>query len=121
TGSTDWNRVSQPPARALEPDKQSPIMVIDLTDDDDTDSVLVPEPSQHQCQQEPPQPRLPILTNTNTNPYYDILKWTADDIDKTWDSWLEVGDNWEFISTNVLNGKHSPFACQAFIMGKGVV
>ncbi|KAG0360809.1 hypothetical protein BGZ54_009384 [Gamsiella multidivaricata] len=57
----------------------------------------------------------------NTNPYYDVLTWTAEDIKKMWSSWLQVGDNWDLISKHALQGRHSPHACQAFVMGRGFV
>ncbi|KAI8346473.1 hypothetical protein B0O80DRAFT_238783 [Mortierella sp. GBAus27b] len=123
----DWEQESRHPAKAPKANEQQSIIVIDLTSDDDADPAPNPEPNQHQrrCQHQyqgsAPQPgcRSPVLPNTN--PHYDVLGWTEDDIDKTWSSWLQVGDNWEFISTQILKGRHSPHACRAFVMGQGIM
>jgi hypothetical protein len=120
---SNWEQESRHPAKAPKAEQQS-IIVIDLTSDDDTDPAPNPEPNQHQRryqQSSPPQSgcRSPVLPNTN--PHYDVLGWTEDDIDKTWSSWLQVGDNWEFISTQILKGRHSPHACRAFVMGQGIM
>ncbi|KAF9537873.1 hypothetical protein EC957_007538 [Mortierella hygrophila] len=51
------------------------------------------------------------------NPQYDITEWTAEDKNRLWTTWLEVGDDWEQISTKGLRGKFSVEACRAVILG----
>ncbi|KAK5808266.1 hypothetical protein F5H01DRAFT_351709 [Linnemannia elongata] len=51
------------------------------------------------------------------NPLYDITEWTAEDKNRLWTTWLEVGDDWEQISTKGLRGKFSVEACRAVILG----
>ncbi|KAG0282336.1 hypothetical protein BGZ96_000588 [Linnemannia gamsii] len=51
------------------------------------------------------------------NPMYDITEWTAEDKNRLWTTWLEVGDDWEQISTKGLQGKFSIEVCRAVIQG----
>ncbi|KAG9064866.1 hypothetical protein KI688_003127 [Linnemannia hyalina] len=51
------------------------------------------------------------------NLQYDITEWTAEDKNRLWTTWLEVGDDWEQISTKGLRGKFSAEACRAVILG----
>ncbi|KAG0310098.1 hypothetical protein BGZ97_012802 [Linnemannia gamsii] len=51
------------------------------------------------------------------NPLYDITEWTAEDKNRLWTTWLEVGDDWEQISAKGLQGKFSVEACRAVIQG----
>ncbi|KAK3837970.1 MAG: hypothetical protein JOS17DRAFT_787071 [Linnemannia elongata] len=51
------------------------------------------------------------------NPLYDITEWTAEDKNRLWTTWLEVGDDWEQISAKGLRGKFSVEACRAVILG----
>ncbi|KAF9903585.1 hypothetical protein EC991_003538 [Linnemannia zychae] len=51
------------------------------------------------------------------NPLYDITEWTAEDKDRLWSTWLEVGDDWDQISTKGLQGKFSADVCRAVILG----
>ncbi|KAF9125826.1 hypothetical protein BGX30_000272 [Mortierella sp. GBA39] len=51
------------------------------------------------------------------NLQYDITEWTAEDKNRLWTTWLEVGDDWEQISTKGLRGKFSVEACRAVILG----
>lgn len=51
------------------------------------------------------------------NPLYDITEWTAEDKNRLWTTWLEVGDDWEQVSTKGLQGKFSIEVCRAVIQG----
>ncbi|KAG0372826.1 hypothetical protein BGX24_012523 [Mortierella sp. AD032] len=84
-------------------------------------------PQEEQAQQQQEQERQPSQESSSSefqsatfpfpNPLYDITEWTARDRDRLWTTWLEVGDDWEQISTKGLQGKFSAAVCCAVILG----
>ncbi|KAF9132587.1 hypothetical protein BGW39_011765 [Mortierella sp. 14UC] len=86
-------------------------------------SLPAPEQQQHQQEQhqQPSQESSFSESKSATfsfpNPLYDITEWTAEDKNRLWSTWLEVGDDWEQISTKGLQGKFSADVCCAVILG----
>ncbi|KAF9157012.1 hypothetical protein BG015_008515 [Linnemannia schmuckeri] len=109
--------LSQPQATATSQPKQPTPQLSEATaSGSDSSSAEIPPRQQSSPESTVARSKLAAIFPF-PNPLYDITEWTAEDKNRLWTTWLEVGDDWEQISTKGLQGKYSVDACRAVILG----